>query len=671
MVKTIFVLFLLVSVNCFAATFYVDSNATNDSGSGAIDSPKKYITSGVLLMSGGDTLIIKDGIYTGQNNMIGDYANPQIYLPSGSPGNFTTIKAEHVGQAVIDAKYLRPAFSHGAGPTYRNYIHVDGIHFRHGLGGVFSIAGNHNWISNCGFEDGQPYTDDTESPVAFIAGNSTYNLIEDCWVWGKGRYGFYTSNPHSTGSANNIFRRLVVRLDAVPSGWMSSGLRFYSAHDGAMQNSIVIDSLTGSNSGANGTCSECWSFAQGGGSSAGEWGHVFNSNIALNNPNRPAFTNEAGNSNAAESWSNSIWWDVPNGMLVYAGLNTVNTWNISNMLIGGSASPSKINSNGFTYGASRNEVINLSDSIIVNLAGSAFGGAGNFLKRNINNVNVYNNGSSVCNSADGCTASGVTTINPFASVIKYLPRIESGTQGATVMYQVGGTGTFYGEEGWNTTSSNQLWPYPNEAIWAAKLKAYSVNTISGNRGFAALSGSTATPLTDYIWGYLGHVIPPFNVRVSSGLPNSALLLWNSNTSNVNISGYKVYVGTSTGVYDVPGYEIGKNVGNVTSVTLTNLPSGTLYFAVTAVDSIKGESGYSYEAQYISPDGDVNGDNVIDFFDVIKAISIALGVDVPTSEQRLHMDVAPLNMATHLPQPDGVIDNSDVILILRKALDLPW
>lgn len=491
------------SSSSVAATYYVDPNAPNDAGTGAIGSPKKYITSGIKLLAGGDTLILKNGTYTGQNNMIGDYASPQVYLPTGSAGKFTTIKAENVGQAIIDAQYLRPAFSHGAGPTYRNYIHVDGIHFRHGNGGLFSIAGSHNWVSNCGFEDGQ--NDDDETPIAYISGDSAYNLIEDCWVWGKGRYGFYTSDPHSAGSTNNIFRRVVVRLDASPAGWMSAGLRFYSSHNSAMQNCIVIDSLTGSNSAANGSCSECWSFAQGGGSSDGEWGHIFNSNIALNNPNRPAFTNEAGNSTAAESWSNSIWWDVQYGMLVYAGLSTVNTWNMSNMLVGGKTSPSKITTSMFNYGAARNEVINLSNSIIANLSGSAFGPTGAYLKRNITNVNVYNNGSNACNSADGCTSSGVTTTNPFTSVVKYLPRVESGTQGPTIMYQVGGTGTFYGDTGWNTTSNIQLWPYANEQMWAAKMKSYAVNNVSGNRGFAALN--SATPLTDYIWGYLGNPKP--------------------------------------------------------------------------------------------------------------------------------------------------------------------
>ncbi|MCM0083348.1 Ig-like domain-containing protein [Geomonas sp. Red32] len=535
LLKVLLVLAALSPVSSFAATYYVDGAASTDSGNGSATSPKKYITSGILLMSSGDTLIIRDGVYTGSKNMIGDFSSPQAYLPSGSAGNFTTIKADHVGQAIIDGQFNTVPYSQGQGPTVENYLHIDGIHFRHGDASVFSIAGSHNWVSNCGFEDGQAYTDNSETPIAYIAGDSTYNLIEDCWIWGKGRYGFYTSDPHSSGSYNNIFRRLVVRLDASPTNWMSAGLRFYSAHSDAMQNCIVIDSLVGSNSGDGGICGECWSYAQGGGSSDGEWGHIFNGNIALNNPQRPAFTNEAGNSNSPESWSNSVWWDTQYGMLVYSGLATVNTWNFSNMLMGGNAS-SQTFGDALHYGGSRNEVVNLSNSIIANSSGAAYGPAGVYLSRKISNTDVYNDASTACNSADGCTSSGQTTNNPFTSVVKYLPRTESGTQGPNIMYQIGGTGTFYGDTGWNSTSTTQLWPYPNEPVWAAKMKAYNINTVSGNRGFAALSGSTATPLTDYIWGYLGNPKPNIYGAATTGDTTAPSVSFTSPSNGGSVTG---------------------------------------------------------------------------------------------------------------------------------------
>jgi hypothetical protein len=58
--------------------------------------------------------------------------------------------------------------------------------------------------------------------------------------------------------------------------------------------------------------------------------------------------------------------------------------------------------------------------------------------------------------------------------LKYLPRIEAGSAlavagaGANILYQQGVSGTLYGETGYNTLTSTQLWPYPNEQLWANK-----------------------------------------------------------------------------------------------------------------------------------------------------------------------------------------------------------
>jgi Putative Ig domain len=62
-------------------------------------------------------------------------------------------------------------------------------------------------------------------------------------------------------------------------------------------------------------------------------------------------------------------------------------------------------------------------------------------------------------------------------------------------------------------------------------------------------------------------------------------------------------------------------------------------------------------------GDINGDGRVDLADVILAQRIALGLMTPTAQQKAAADVAPLG------DPDGVIDASDVALILRKALGI--
>jgi fibronectin type 3 domain-containing protein len=67
------------------------------------------------------------------------------------------------------------------------------------------------------------------------------------------------------------------------------------------------------------------------------------------------------------------------------------------------------------------------------------------------------------------------------------------------------------------------------------------------------------------------------------------LAWDPNTEP-QLAGYKVYFGTSTGVYTTT-----IDVQNVTTYTVTGLaPGQTYYFAVTAYDGSGDESGFSNE-----------------------------------------------------------------------------
>jgi len=73
------------------------------------------------------------------------------------------------------------------------------------------------------------------------------------------------------------------------------------------------------------------------------------------------------------------------------------------------------------------------------------------------------------------------------------------------------------------------------------------------------------------------------------------LAWDRNTEP-NIAGYKVYVGTTSGVYGVP-----LDVGNVTTYTVTGVAAGTAYYiSVTAYDQTGLESGFSNEVTAIIP-----------------------------------------------------------------------
>lgn len=74
---------------------------------------------------------------------------------------------------------------------------------------------------------------------------------------------------------------------------------------------------------------------------------------------------------------------------------------------------------------------------------------------------------------------------------------------------------------------------------------------------------------------------------------SATLSWGSN-NEPDLAGYKIYIGTTSGVYSYPGSPF--TVGSVTTYTVTNLPSGSTYFfAISAYDSAGNESSRSAEA----------------------------------------------------------------------------
>ncbi|MHB8534626.1 MAG: fibronectin type III domain-containing protein [Sulfuricaulis sp.] len=77
-------------------------------------------------------------------------------------------------------------------------------------------------------------------------------------------------------------------------------------------------------------------------------------------------------------------------------------------------------------------------------------------------------------------------------------------------------------------------------------------------------------------------------------PTAAILSWAPPTTATNVAGYRIYIGTASGVYQQP-FGQGYSVGNVTNYTLMGLSSGTrYYFAVTAIDTLGNESSYSNE-----------------------------------------------------------------------------
>ena len=80
--------------------------------------------------------------------------------------------------------------------------------------------------------------------------------------------------------------------------------------------------------------------------------------------------------------------------------------------------------------------------------------------------------------------------------------------------------------------------------------------------------------------------------------NDAKLRWQANIEP-DLEGYNIYCGTQSRSYGPP-----IAVGNVTEYFYTNLQAGKTYFvAVTAVDNVGNESGYSSEISITIPEPD--------------------------------------------------------------------
>ena len=102
------------------------------------------------------------------------------------------------------------------------------------------------------------------------------------------------------------------------------------------------------------------------------------------------------------------------------------------------------------------------------------------------------------------------------------------------------------------------------------------------------------------------------------MAGQVILAWDANTEP-DVTGYKVYSGTTSGTYGAP-----IDVGNVLTYTVSGLTDGqTYFFAVTAYDSFGNESGYSNEVTYTVP-------GVAEINLVGNAVSIADGDATPST-----------------------------------------
>ena len=118
---------------------------------------------------------------------------------------------------------------------------------------------------------------------------------------------------------------------------------------------------------------------------------------------------------------------------------------------------------------------------------------------------------------------------------------------------------------------------------------------------------------------------------SAGLAQDVSISWIANTES-DLAGYKVYFGTAPGTYGNP-----ISLGTGTTYTLTGLPAGTYYIAITAFNTSGLESGYSNEVSTTiagtpstSSRCDINGNGTINALDLQVMVNVILGAQAPSA-----------------------------------------
>ena len=473
---------------CAAATLYMGSGETYTNLQAALSA-----------MEAGDTLIIRDGTYTGPSNAL-TTSNPS---PTSST-LWTTIKAENPGSVIFDGEAARRLIHIEPGSSLNLHWVFDGIVFQNASDSCIILARiNYVKFLRCGFVGLSSSSD------AFYTHTCNYILVEDCYSYGSARYHFHYYNTD-----NSIMRRCVVRHDR-GSAIYQVGFQVYDSEDVEVQNCIVIDSDQGTH---YNDAEQLYAFKV----PQVSGGNIyFRGCIALNNQ-MGLFGQQASTAELI----NVVGWDIDNATLGN-GIYSRSTTTLSHLTLG------NISLAG-VYGDPTSESI--ANSIIYG-AGTGLQRTGGTMTSDYNAL--YGNTTDYSGVANGdhdlCAANSNavdpiwhTSTNP-SGALKYLVRIEDSSPldgaasdsediGATILKKIGTSGTLYGETGYNTTTDDDLWPFPNETLIKTKMAAYTYDDgsggdpeITGARGFCAagkqLNGTDDITLTSYIWEYLGNEIP--------------------------------------------------------------------------------------------------------------------------------------------------------------------
>ncbi|MCP4650106.1 MAG: hypothetical protein GY853_08535 [PVC group bacterium] len=466
-IKIIFILIIcsIVAIvqadSLFAATYYLSPSGNDGSGDGSYNNAWRTFSHANSVMSGGDTLIYKNGIY--------DYSGSNIVDPvSGSDGAPTYILAETDGGVIIDGGGSRiPINITGS----HSYITVQGIYGRESNDGVIVISGaddanrvNNIIIQRCSGRNAGGATD----ALLEVGNYAEYCLVEDCWFWGVCRsgvslYGKYPDGPHT---ANITIRRVVVRFDGVQDDSQGeNGFTFYGAENSIFENCIAIDFADSGSAGA--------AFRHRSGSSNNK---IYGC-IAINTGNFRPFNLDS---------------DMTYGLLDCVGVGTSES-----VFVNCRVNPS-FSIDRCTFIGSSGDVIDTTSSSGINVTNCLF-----------KNCSRADKADSYCYFDNSGATYGTNALTGDSGIL-YPLRIEDSSA-------CDGTGQGDVDRGANVIkryvdgvlTADDLWSWPyQDRMYNEMRESYayygdSPATTDHERGFCADSET----FTDYIWNYLGNENP--------------------------------------------------------------------------------------------------------------------------------------------------------------------
>ncbi|MEW6260833.1 MAG: fibronectin type III domain-containing protein [Thermodesulfobacteriota bacterium] len=509
-------------------------------------------------MTPGDTVKIANGDWS--RNVPGMTIESVDHLPA--PGiHYDMMSAI---EAETDWKVILPKIQDLG--TGRNYVRLRGLVVNQEFTTLYGWTNSK--IYRCGFLGAKK--DGNVATFALFKGN--YNVVEECIAWGGGRYKFIDYQGH-----HNIFRRCVARHDwYISPGWagQESNFRGYGCNHSAWQNCISIDSDREMyQTPASTEDADFWI-----GDQSGAGGNVVTGCIVLHGMYQAYYLAGPNEKPLSATLTHSI----------AVGPSLVGQEHLSGAVTFGTVDAHIENCLFWDYRRGIQHAINHNKEMGgLTLKSSVFRTVG---RLNAKGLKAENN--LYFDTESSAYGSGSIELDPVQNGFSYPCMPDPGSKAAAMgcgpilLKRIGKPLAAMDEPGWDLTTDENLWPFPNEAD-IGRLMKQTVEGVSGAYGFTA-EGQT---LSHYIWGAFGKTVPPFLIKGVAG-NGKALLQWArvAPASENGLTGYRIY--------DVSGPSpvllktlAGKSFDGV---LLTDLQNGKRYrFTVTAVNAQTGESGWVY------------------------------------------------------------------------------